>query len=274
MSKRLRAEDFFTAPKDFYCLTRHLFKNTIPTWHCHEFYEVEIITAGTGIDEINGIPYVLNRGDFIFISPDDSHSIQGGDSSRTTLVNLAVSIPLMEEILSFLEVSDPQSIAWPVRGHLPQDMISKLAEHAKALILPPKDISQERSLIKQWMVSCLLCCNFTRQSEEDKKQPAWLLNLLSVMKTPEGISGGIEYLKAHTDRSYPHVCRCFQKYLQKTPVEWINEQRLIYSDHLLLYTDQNILEISLECGFHNLSHFNHLFKSFYGVSPSAMRSLL
>ena len=47
MKKRLRADIFFNPPRDFYCLDRQLTKTTPPNWHCHEYYEVEIITAGT-----------------------------------------------------------------------------------------------------------------------------------------------------------------------------------------------------------------------------------
>ncbi len=274
MKKRLRADIFFNPPRDFYCLSRHLSKATIPNWHCHEYYEVEIISAGTAIDEINDTHYVLNRGDFIILQPDDFHSIQGCDDNGCNLINIAVSIPLMEEILSFSGIEDLTTLSWPITGQLPHEMISMLTNHTKELLSIPKQVSRERGIIKQWMSTCLLCSNIFHKTDYEKNTPVWLKQLITKMKTPEGLSGGIEYLKASTDYSYPHVCRCFQKYLMQTPVEWINEQRLIYSSHLLLHTNQSILEISLECGFHNLSHFNHLFKAFYGVSPKTLRSLL
>lgn len=274
MQKRLNADIFFTPQKDFYNLSRHLSKTSPVNWHCHEYYEVEIITDGTSVDQINGVPYVLNRGDFIILQPDDYHCIQGCDDAGTDLVNIAVSVSLMQEILAFLEIEDPQVLSWPITGHLPQSLTSRLAAQAQEMFAPTKQISRERGIIKQWMTTCLLCCDIHHKTDYSAKIPVWLQQLIAKLKTPEGIQGGIEYLKLHIDYSYPHVCRCFQKYLQQTPVEWINEQRLIYSAHLLLYTDHSVLEISLECGFHNLSHFNHLFKAFYGVSPKTFRSLL
>lgn len=274
MAKQLKLADFCIPPKDYHCLSGQPGKDFLPIWHYHDYYELEILTVGTSIDEINGTLYVLNRGDFIFLQPDDIHCIQGYKTDMTHLINLSFSVTLIEEIFSFLEFPHISSISSPITGHLPQELISPLIKQTNELMSSSGDLLQERSLIKQWMTVCLMCSNFTLKSKETQVLPTWMLQLMAKLKTPEGFSGGIEYLKLNTDRSYPHVCRSFKKYLLQTPTEWINEQRLIYSASLLLHTEQSILEISLECGFHNLSHFNHLFKAFFGITPSTMRSLL
>jgi len=272
MKKRLREDVFFTPQRDFYLLSRLLNNSVSQIWHCHEYYEVELISAGTGIDEINGIPYVLNRGDFIILQPDDYHCVLSYDNNRTELLNIAVSVQMMEEILAFSEIQDPQSLSWPITGKLPHGMTAQITNQAKDLLIPSRQRAQDRGTIKRMMSVFLLCSNIDKKNDINQNIPVWLKQLIEKMKTPEGLNGGIEYLKTQTDYSYPHICRCFQKYLLQTPVEWINEQRLIYSVYLLLNSDQSILDISLECGFHNLSHFNHLFKAFYGVSPKTLRS--
>ncbi len=273
MKKRLSADIFFTPQRDYYCLSRHINQNVVPIWHCHEFYEVEIISSGSAINEINGTQYFLNRGDFIILRPDDYHSIKCLDEKGFDLINICVTLDLMKEILDFLEMTDAQLFSSPLTGQLPHEMISTLITTSKEMLLPAKQSSQQRGTVKQWMITCLLCSNFVHTNSLEDSMPSWMKQLVEKMKTPEGLSGGIEYLKEHTDYSYPHICRCFQKHLLQTPIEWINEQRLIHSAHLLLYTDMRILEISLECGFHNLSHFNHLFKNYYGVSPKMLRTL-
>ena len=63
MKKRLREDVFFTPQRDFYLLSRLLNNSVSQIWHCHEYYEVEIISAGTAIDEINGTPYVTINAD-------------------------------------------------------------------------------------------------------------------------------------------------------------------------------------------------------------------
>ena len=273
MIRRLHADSFFTRQRDFYCLTSRLPMFSPSSSHCHEFYEVEIVTAGTAVDNINGVSYVLHRGDFIFLRPDDAHCIMSQDESGATITNIALSLSLMEEILSFLEESDVFSLSRPVQGHLPSDLISRLCAQSVQLTLPSQTPSRERSLVKQWVTACFLHRHPLCPPQGENRLPPWLQTLLQSLQTPDGMADGIDYIKTHTDLSYPHVCRCFQKYLHQTPVEWINEKRLLHSAHLLLHTHMSILDISIECGFNTLSHFNHLFRSFFGISPSSMRSL-
>ena len=185
MAKRLRADSYFTPQRDFYCLTSRFDQIASPSWHCHEFFEVEIITAGTSRDTINGVPYILNRGDFIFLQPDNVHGIQAHDDTGAELVNLAISASLMQEILFFLEVDDAMLFHWPLVGQLPQELVSQLTVQARQLVVPSKHTSKERTMVKQWITTCFLCCSFFQKPEKGKKAPAWLLQLLSEMKTPK-----------------------------------------------------------------------------------------
>lgn len=56
-----------------------------------------------------------------------------------------------------------------------------------------------------------------------------------------------------------------------TPGKWLMEKRLAYSRYLLETTDNSIDEIHFESGFENRSHFDRVFKSKYGLSPSRFR---
>ena len=39
----------------------------------------------------------------------------------------------------------------------------------------------------------------------------------------------------------------------------------------LMHTDQSVARIAAEAGFHNLSHFNRLFRLTTGMTPTAYR---
>jgi len=53
--------------------------------------------------------------------------------------------------------------------------------------------------------------------------------------------------------------------------EYITAKRLDRSRHLLLTTDKDIAEISLESGYNDPSYFSKVFKANYGLSPSKFR---
>jgi len=58
-----------------------------------------------------------------------------------------------------------------------------------------------------------------------------------------------------------------------TIFEYLNKIKIDYSCQLLLNSDRNVVDISYDCGFNNLSHFNKQFKKFIGKTPSQFRRL-
>ena len=69
-----------------------------------------------------------------------------------------------------------------------------------------------------------------------------------------------------------YLGRLFKKETGKSITDYINSQRLKYAARLLKETEQNIISISSRTGFNNVTYFNRLFKSVYGVSPKSYRS--
>ena len=54
--------------------------------------------------------------------------------------------------------------------------------------------------------------------------------------------------------------------------QYCNGLRLQKAEKLLLHSDEKIIDISLDCGFNNISYFNRLFQKKYGVSPTEYRT--
>lgn len=69
------------------------------------------------------------------------------------------------------------------------------------------------------------------------------------------------------------VCRFFKSSTGLTIFEYLNKIKIDYSCKLLLNTDLNIVDISYDCGFNNLSHFNKQFRKFIGNTPTQFRKL-
>jgi AraC-like DNA-binding protein len=61
--------------------------------------------------------------------------------------------------------------------------------------------------------------------------------------------------------------RHFVSVYKTTPGQWLQDRRLNYACQLLISTDKQITDISFESGFENSTHFSHLFKNRFGVSP-------
>ncbi|SHK85939.1 AraC-type transcriptional regulator N-terminus [Chitinophaga jiangningensis] len=75
-----------------------------------------------------------------------------------------------------------------------------------------------------------------------------------------------------SNRSLAAFKRDFQQHFQSSPRQWITAERLKYAHTLLLNSQLQITEISLECGFEHTPHFISLFRKQYGTTPQAMRT--
>jgi AraC-like DNA-binding protein len=65
--------------------------------------------------------------------------------------------------------------------------------------------------------------------------------------------------------------RHFISVYKTTPGHWLQEQKLNHAYHLLVSTGKPINDISFESGFENSTHFSHLFKKRFGLSPVKYR---
>ncbi len=68
-----------------------------------------------------------------------------------------------------------------------------------------------------------------------------------------------------------YLYRLFKKETGLSLGEYILSRRLKRAKHLLKETSHTVLEISTEIGFNNVTYFNKLFKSAFGMTPTAYR---
>lgn len=103
--------------------------------------------------------------------------------------------------------------------------------------------------------------------------PVWLQWLVLEMSKKENYIEGISAMTRLTDKTQEHICRSCRKHLGLSPTQLINDMRLREAARLLVETDNPIIDISIEAGFNNLSHFYHAFQRTYQASPKRFRQL-
>lgn len=69
-----------------------------------------------------------------------------------------------------------------------------------------------------------------------------------------------------------HFLRTFQRLTGVTPHQFVLRKRLREAALRLARERTQVVDIALECGFGDLSNFNHAFRSEFGVSPRGFRS--
>ena len=67
------------------------------------------------------------------------------------------------------------------------------------------------------------------------------------------------------------LCRFFKENVGMTIFEYLNRIKIELSCNLLMDNDLSIIEVCMDSGFNNLSHFNKQFRRITGMPPSQYR---
>lgn len=68
-----------------------------------------------------------------------------------------------------------------------------------------------------------------------------------------------------------YLCTCFHNVMNMSLFDYVIKLRINMCCSLLLETDKPITEISQECGFNTISHFNVQFRKIHGMTPGKYR---
>ena len=72
-------------------------------------------------------------------------------------------------------------------------------------------------------------------------------------------------------KSPKSLANLFAKISDKSPLQFIQERKMLEARRLLQYTDKSIKEIAYEVGFQDIQSFGRFFKKIEGLSPSFFR---
>lgn len=96
------------------------------------------------------------------------------------------------------------------------------------------------------------------------------INLVDFMERNYMFNMNIEKFGHMTGRSLTTFKRDFKKAFNTTPQKWLIEKRLALAHQQLERDGRKPIEVYLETGFENLSHFSFAFKKHFGYSPTIL----
>ena len=235
--------------------------------HYHEYDEIYYLEAGERFHMVEDQLYKMEAGEFMIFPPYVMHHSYGEEN-----------IPFKRLLLYF----KPEEILWPsVRDALKEESgiyrtdIKKRQEIHRVM----EDILKEQKDPGAF------------HEEYDRGMLNVLLLLIAREKRPEKAPGKssrigevIRYIHSHYQEDISlemlaqmfyvspyYLCREFKKSTNSTIVRYINVTRIMNAQRKFMETSKNITDISRETGFSNLTHFNRVFKSVTGMSPSQYR---
>lgn len=255
----------------------HKSLRTITAEHTHDFYELFLVTSGKALHNVNDKEEILEEGTLVFMRPSDIHYYQKYKNENCEIINLAFPASTVSSLFAYFgEGYNKDRLLTP--KHPPSLRLSKIEKEILAARFEGLNLlSRGRKEKIKTEFRILIAEIFSKYFVEMKKEvnddaPLWLLKLKQGMEKKENFITGINRMNELAGKSAEHLSRSFKKYYNETPTDFINRLRLNYAANLLANSDDSILEISLSTGFENLSHFYHLFKKHFDVSPKEFRS--
>ena len=99
-----------------------------------------------------------------------------------------------------------------------------------------------------------------------------LRNMAAYIHSHYGEKRTLAELAARAAVSEREALRCFRKYFQQSPFEYLMGFRLNQAKAMLLETDLPITQISYRCGFFVFAYLGKQFKKAFGMTPLAFRN--
>lgn len=237
--------------------------------HFHEFFEIEVVLDGTGVQMLNGTEYELRRGSVYLLTPADFHKVTTATSLE--LINIMfdesiISKPLLASLLS-----------------KQKNLFFTLNEKQETLFYPLCEmLIEEKSSEDIYSVLCiknLMDCLIARIIRgTDEIQEA------STQGKTQLLNEAIGYLYTHFRENPPlsklaAICGYSTNYFSKLFTElvgkgyssFLNTLKTNHARMLLSSTDKNVAEIAFSCGFTSLSNFYRVFSEEVKATPLEYR---
>jgi len=254
------------------------------TWHYHNNYEISFITEGSGKRIVGDSIEEFQPGDLAFIGRNLPHVWIADKETRILskrtleMVFLQFNLNILsDQLLSLPEFSNvKRALDLSERGiQIIGDTLNQVSE---VMLQLPYLKSFERMLHFFMMMDIIgksetnvrlaskeyLKIRFTTGNKRIAAIHEYLMNNYREEVDLKRLAGLVNMAEGS-------LCRFFKMNMGITVFEYINQIKTEFACKLLMDPDLSIMEVCLDSGFNNISHFNKQFKKNTGVPPSEYR---
>ncbi|MCK5135854.1 MAG: helix-turn-helix domain-containing protein [Bacteroidales bacterium] len=257
------------------------------SWHYHQEFELSFITEGSGRRIVGDSVEEFHPGDLIFIGPriphvwfsEEPYLKQHSGRTLESVYLLFNSDILPHGLTSLPEFGNVnRAIQLSQRGiRITGDTLNQVSS---IMLQLPYLNSMKRLMLfyeimdiigKSGSFSYLASANYVKSKFETTNSRVNSIHEFLMKNYREDIN--LEAIAEIVHMAPASVCRFFKASTGLTIFEYLNKIKIDYSCKLLLNTDMNIVDISYDCGYNNLSHFNKQFRKFIVKTPTQFRNL-
>jgi len=253
-------------------------------WHYHNNFEISFITEGSGKRIVADSIEEFQPGDLVFIGKNLPHvwipdKVQGVFSNRTlemVFLQFSASVlsPAVLRLPEFKNIH--QAMRLSERGiHI----VGQTLNDASALMLQMPYLKGFDRMLHFYRIMDMIGRSdslIPLASEEYLKARfssgnKRLATIHDYLMNHYREEINLERLAEITNLAEGSLCRFFKQKMGITIFEYLNKVKVEFACNLLMNEDLSIMDVCLDSGFNNLSHFNKQFKKIVGITPSEYR---
>jgi len=251
--------------------------------HWHEDIEWVYIRSGQMNYYMNGKRVLLNTGEALMVNSRQMHygySENGQDCDFIRILchpKIFITNSVLYQSYIAPVLSNPSLEYLHLKPEFPED--------AEALQLLPEILRIKKEHPAAYEIEAaallsLLWCRLLRshpmmpnEAAAKPKEPDLLVqrDMVSYIYSHYSESINLDEIAAAGKVCRNKCCQIFRRYLNQSPIDFLNHYRLEVSCHLLNNTKLSIAEICTACGFNHQSYYSKIFLRTYSCSPRDFR---
>jgi AraC family transcriptional regulator len=229
--------------------------------HFHEYANIALALDGSFIETVGSKPYEVHPCSVIFRPAGEPHSNQYGKTAAHCLI-IEVRPQRLAEVRRFTQILDHASYLGP--GLLSHLVLAMSREFRMLDTVAPLAIES---------LTLEILAEATRlSSRTEREPPQWLRQAREVVHEQFAESLSLSSVAGGVGVHAVHLAKMFRKHYGCTLGDYVRKLRLNYASQLLARSDKTLATIALAAGFYDQSHFAHLFKLRFGVTPGVFRA--
>ena len=249
-----------------------------PYSHTHDYWEF-VFTIHDIEHRLNGEKTIISPQTLFIIKPNDVHSIKAANTEQNpnkepTHLNVKVSDVLLKKMLAVYSENAYELLLKRKDLQMTIDgTASTTMKYFVSALMHVSNLSDTLALLKAVLSLTVNLFHFAIFQGENKQltsNPA-VEAIIIKMRSQKYLASSLHEITEGCNYSYMQLTRIFKNETGMTMQEFFTNIKMQYAASQLLLTNRLILDISNDIGFASLSHFNHIFKNKYGLSPSQYR---
>lgn len=224
--------------------------------HVISYYDLTFVLKGEMTYLANGIPYHLGKNDAILLPPGTLRErLEGKEKVEYGSFNFQV----------FSDEELPKEIF--LKNVITQDIRKILSLFSQQHLAPTYHSEEKLYNVLNYILFEII------DTVAFESNNAHVINIKKFIDENLSQQITLTMISDHLHLSKEYISNLFQKNVQKTVVEYINERKMLVAKSMIQAGDLPLQNIAEHLGFENYSYFSRVFKKHFNISPAGFKKL-